>query len=66
MNLVLIMKILKRQKPYSIIDPFMGSGTIAFCCKQLGIKYLGYEIEQIYKIDIDKRLKQKQIDLRYF
>lgn len=44
-------------KPKSVIDPFMGSGTTAEICTKLGIPWLGYEINEIYSQDINKRLK---------
>ena len=34
-----------------VLDPFMGSGTTAVACKQLGLKYIGFEINQEY-VDI--------------
>ena len=60
-NNALVSKILERQKPKTIIDPFMGSGTTAHSCIQLGIKYVGYELEKEYKKDIDKRISQKSV-----
>lgn len=49
--------ILKRTKPESVLDPFLGSGTTAHTCEALGIKWLGFEIEQRYSIDINKRIE---------
>ena len=43
-------------KPVSVIDPFIGSGTTAEVCIKLGIPYIGYEINPIYKHDIDIRI----------
>jgi len=43
-------------KPISVIDPFLGSGTTAEVCTKLGIKWLGYEINEVYSQDINKRL----------
>jgi len=41
-----------------ILDPYLGSGTTAICCKQLGRKYIGYELSPKYfKIATD-RMKQ--------
>jgi len=48
--------ILKKLKPESVIDPFIGSGTTAEVCTKLGIKWLGYEINEVYSQDINKRL----------
>ncbi len=61
LNYGLVFKILQRQKPSSVIDPFMGSGTTAFCCKQLNIKYFGYEIDEVYKTDLKYRIGQSKI-----
>ena len=36
---------------YTIIDPFLGSGTTALACKRLGRKFIGIEIDKKY-IDI--------------
>lgn len=49
--------IISQLKPKSVIDPFMGSGTTAEVCTKLGIPYIGYEINEVYKQDIDKRLR---------
>lgn len=44
-----------------ILDPFMGSGTTAVACKQLGRDFIGIELEQKY-IDIaNERLKNENI-----
>ncbi len=63
--------ILKKLKPKSVIDPFIGSGTTAEMCEKLGIKWLGYEIKEEYSKDINKRLKNvkvepKQIEMEAF
>ena len=60
--------IIKWIKPTSVIDPFMGSGTTAEVCTKLGIPWLGYELNEVYSQDINKRLKNckrepKQITL---
>ena len=49
--------ILRKLKPKSVIDPFMGSGTTAEACTKLGIPWLGYEINEVYSQDINKRLR---------
>lgn len=40
-----------------ILDPFMGTGSTAEACKKLNRRYIGYEINEEYKQDIDNRLK---------
>ena len=49
-------QIIKQLKPTSFIDPFMGSGTNAQVCKELGIPWIGYELNEVYSQDINKRL----------
>ena len=44
--------------PKSVIDPFIGSGTTAEVCIKLGIPYIGYEINSIYKHDMDLRISK--------
>jgi DNA modification methylase len=43
--------------PISILDPFLGSGTTAQCCEEMGIPWLGYEIMEEYAPDIEKRIQ---------
>lgn len=49
--------LIKKIKPNTILDPFIGSGTTAEVCTKLGIPYIGYEINKVYKQDVDKRLR---------
>jgi DNA modification methylase len=63
--------VLKRLLPSSVIDPFLGSGTTAEVCEKLGVKWLGYEINEVYSQDINKRLhnvkkEPKQVSLGVF
>ena len=38
-----------------VFDPFVGSGTTCVCAKKLGLKYLGFEInEKYFKIAVDR------------
>ena len=41
-----------------VYDPFMGSGTVAKCCKLLKRNYIGSEISKEYCIIIKKRINQ--------
>jgi site-specific DNA-methyltransferase (adenine-specific) len=42
-----------------VLDPFLGSGTTARACKDLGRKWIGCEIEQKYCDIAVKRLAQE-------
>ena len=62
---------LTKLAPLSVIDPFLGSGTTAEVCESLKIPWLGYEIMEAYKPDIEKRIKRgieksKQTNLEAF
>jgi DNA modification methylase len=50
-------KILAQLEPSSVIDPFMGSGTLAQAAEKLGIPWLGFEKEKKYMPDLEKRLR---------
>ena len=54
------------KKDMIIYDPFMGIGTTALACIQLGVNYLGTEIDPQYikvaQEDIQKRKKEMAID----
>ena len=41
-----------------VLDPFMGSGTTAVAARQLGRKYIGFEISQQYVDLANKRLQE--------
>ena len=41
-----------------VYDPFMGSGTTAVACKQMGLKYIGSEISKNQCEWAEKRLKE--------
>lgn len=45
-----------------ILDCFMGSGTTAVACKQLGRDFIGFEISPEYCAIANKRLKQSNIN----
>lgn len=41
---------------YTIVDPFMGSGTTALACKLLGRKFIGIEMDESYVAITQERL----------
>ena len=43
----------------TVLDPFMGSGTTARACKDLGRNFIGFEINQKYVDIANKRLQQE-------
>lgn len=55
------LKLLKDLKPESIIDPFAGSGSYLKAADILGIPWIGYEINEVYSHDIDKRFSKRMI-----
>ena len=44
-----------------VVDPFMGSGTTAVACKQLGRDFIGFELCQEYVDIANKRLCQETL-----
>lgn len=41
---------------YTIVDPFMGSGTTALACKELGRNFVGIEMDESYAAIAQERL----------
>ena len=41
---------------YTIVDPFMGSGTTALACKELGRNFIGIEMDKSYAAIAQERL----------
>ena len=55
--------ILKVPEAYLLLDPFLGSGTTAYCAKKLGRKCIGIEIEEKYCEIAAKRCSQSVMPL---
>ena len=43
---------------YTIFDPFMGTGTTGVACKELGIDFIGCEIEKDYYDIAERRIEE--------
>lgn len=52
----LIEKLLLPLQPKSVLDIMVGSGTTCLVCEKYGIKWLGFELMEEYKPDIEKRI----------
>lgn len=46
-----------------VLDPYMGSGPIAQACKELGLRYIGIEIDERYCEIAARRLAQEVMEL---
>ena len=53
-------------KPILTVDPFMGSGTTGVACMELGLKFIGIEIERRYFDIACKRIEQAQRQMRLY
>ena len=47
-----------------VLDPFMGTGTTAIAAKKLGRKYIGFDLNEEYKIICENKLKNVDSDSR--
>ena len=53
-------------KPETVLDPFMGSGTTGVACANLGRKFIGIEIEPKYFDMACERIENAQRQVRLF
>jgi DNA modification methylase len=53
----------KTNMEHKIFDPFMGSGTTAVVCKELGLKWAGCELDDTFFHKATERLKITQPDM---
>jgi len=49
-----------------VLDPFIGSGTTAVACEELGIRWIGIEKEEKYCEIAAKRIEQEASQLKLF
>jgi site-specific DNA-methyltransferase (adenine-specific) len=49
---------------YTILDPFMGSGTTGVACVQTGRNFIGIEIDEVYFKIAEKRIRDAQQQMR--
>ena len=49
------------KKNLLVLDPFIGAGSTALACQKLGVKFIGFEIDEKY-VDIANKelLKRKE------
>jgi DNA modification methylase len=50
-------------KPALVLDPFMGSGTVARVCERLGREWLGFDLDERNREMCEKRLRRVQKEL---
>lgn len=50
------------QKGDIVLDPFLGMGTTAVCCKEQGRNYIGFEINEVYCKEAMKRIESTLYD----
>ena len=64
----LAVKVVKSASVYNdiISDPFMGSGTTAIACEQLGRRWIGIEISEKYCEISAKRIERERQQLKLF
>ena len=44
-----------------VLDPFMGSGTTCVACKELGVNYIGFEINENYFNIAKERIENNHV-----
>ncbi len=44
-----------------VMDPFMGIGSTAVACQRLGVDFIGFEIDQSYIMETERRIAQGRL-----
>ena len=57
LDLIKLIVLVSSNEDDLVVDPFMGSGTTAAACKELGRNFLGFELEPEYIKMANERLK---------
>lgn len=55
-----------RHKPESVLDPYMGSGSVGVACVNFGLKYFGIELKRKYFDIACERIENAQRQQRMF
>ena len=64
---VALMKwVLSMINPTSVLDPFMGSGPVGVACEEMGIPYIGIEIDETYFNTAKERITEASKQMRLF
>ena len=60
-----LLKLISKEN-YIVLDPFLGSGTVAVACLQNNRNYIGFEIDEAYFTIAEKRIKDAKMQLKLF
>lgn len=63
-----VIGVLPRTEKLLVVEPFAGTGTTLVACRDLGVDYIGFEIDPKYKEICEARIKDiepKQMKSKY-
>lgn len=60
-GITVAMNVLSQLKPETLLDPFAGSGSFLQAANNLGIKWMGFEINPVYEHDLKIRKSKKTV-----
>lgn len=66
LNIIKTLVINSSQEGEVVLDPFMGSGTTAVACQQLGRHFIGYELNEKYHKIACQRVAADKAQMRLF